>query len=66
MELLAKEGYLIISVPYDVTFDHAKAANRVYERFSSCLDSILTRGLPESDLTPSDLVNLRLYSVGHR
>lgn len=63
--LLAKEGYLIISVPYNVTFDHSKAATEVYERFHSCLNSILTSGLPNDDVSPSELIDLPLYSVGH-
>ena len=32
-ELLAKEGFLIISVPYNLTFDHDIAARQVFERF---------------------------------
>ncbi|KAI3690144.1 hypothetical protein L2E82_48119 [Cichorium intybus] len=63
--LLANEGYLIISVPYNVTFDHSQAAKEVYERFHSCLNSILTSGLPNDDVSPSELVDLPLYSVGH-
>lgn len=66
IELLAKEGFLIISVPYNVTFDHAHATKQVYERFNACLDSILTSGLPRSNLTPAQLSNLPLFSVGHR
>ncbi|CAN0900426.1 hypothetical protein LINGRAHAP2_LOCUS20829, partial [Linum grandiflorum] len=66
MEQLAKEGYLVISVPYNVTFDHASAANQVYERFNSCLDSLLENGLPDSNLTAADLKALPLFSVGHR
>lgn len=65
-ELLAKEGFLVISVPYNVTFDHANAVNQVYERFNSCLDYVLSTGLPDANLTPDDLVNLPIYSVGHR
>ncbi|XP_031287043.1 uncharacterized protein LOC116145737 isoform X1 [Pistacia vera] len=64
-ELLAKEGFLLISVPYNVTFDHAKAANQVYERFNSCLDTILTTGLAHANLAPTDLVDLPIFSVGH-
>ncbi|XP_044472307.1 uncharacterized protein LOC123200950 isoform X2 [Mangifera indica] len=64
-ELLAKEGFLLISVPHNVTFDHAKAANQVYERFNSCLDTILTTGLPHANLAPADLVDLPIFSVGH-
>ena len=66
IEQLAKEGFVIISVPYNVTFDHANAAKQVYERFHSCLDSILISGLPHANLTPQQLVNLPLFSVGHR
>uniref|UniRef100_A0A2N9ETZ6 DUF1350 domain-containing protein n=1 Tax=Fagus sylvatica TaxID=28930 RepID=A0A2N9ETZ6_FAGSY len=65
IEQLAKEGFLIISVPYNVTFDHAHAAKQVYERFHACLDSILTSGLPYANLTPAQLVDLPLFSVGH-
>ncbi|KAI7752973.1 hypothetical protein M8C21_026714 [Ambrosia artemisiifolia] len=63
--LLANEGYLIISVPYNVTFDHSQAAREVYERFHLCLNSILTSGLPDDGLLASELVDLPLYSVGH-
>lgn len=66
IEQLAKDGFVIISVPYNVTFDHANAAKQVYERFNSCLDSILISGLPHANLTPQQLVNLPLFSVGHR
>ena len=44
-ELLAKEGYLIVSVPYNVTFDHEQAAKQVYQRFNSCLDAIVLSGV---------------------
>lgn len=64
--LLANEGYLIISVPYNVTFDHSKAATEVYDKFHLCLDSILTSGLPNDDVSSAQLVDLPLYSVGHR
>lgn len=63
--LLANEGYLIISVPYNVTFDHSQAASEVYERFHSCLKLVLTSGLPNDDLLAAELVDLPLYSVGH-
>ncbi|MBA0626251.1 hypothetical protein Godav_003950 [Gossypium davidsonii] len=65
IELLAKEGFLIISVPYNVTFDHEQATKQVYERFNACLDNILAFGYPDANLTPADLVNLPLFSVGH-
>ncbi|XP_010273904.1 PREDICTED: uncharacterized protein LOC104609313 isoform X2 [Nelumbo nucifera] len=65
IELLAKEGFLIISVPYNVTFDHSQAAQEVYEKFNSCLDMILTSGLPDANLSAGELVHLPIYSVGH-
>ncbi|KAF8036145.1 hypothetical protein BT93_C1983 [Corymbia citriodora subsp. variegata] len=65
IELLAKEGFLIIAVPYNVTFDHARAASEVYEKFHCCLDNVLTSGLPEDNLSAADLVDLPLFSVGH-
>ncbi|GMH10259.1 hypothetical protein Nepgr_012100 [Nepenthes gracilis] len=63
IELLSKEGFLVISVPYNVTFDHLQSAKDVYERFNTCLDTILAFGLP--DLKASELAHLPLYSVGH-
>ncbi|KAK7261007.1 hypothetical protein RIF29_27310 [Crotalaria pallida] len=64
-ELLAKEGFLIVVVPYNVTFDHTQAAKQVYERFQTCLDSLLTSGLPQANLSPAQLEDLPLFSVGH-
>ncbi|GKA02040.1 alpha/beta hydrolase fold protein [Tanacetum coccineum] len=63
--VLANEGYLIISVPYNVTFDHSQAAREVFERFHSCLNSLLTYGLPSDALLAAELVDIPLYSVGH-
>ncbi|XWS26503.1 hypothetical protein CRYUN_Cryun26dG0037400 [Craigia yunnanensis] len=65
IKLLAKEGFLIISVPYNVTFDHEQVAKQVYERFSACLGNILAFGFPDADLTPADLVDLPIFSAGH-
>ncbi|KAG6505610.1 uncharacterized protein LOC121986265 [Zingiber officinale] len=65
MEWLAKEGYLVVSVPYSVTFDHEKAAKEVYDRFHSCMDSLFTYGIPDAGITALDLSALPLYSVGH-
>ncbi|XP_077236462.1 uncharacterized protein LOC143877981 isoform X1 [Tasmannia lanceolata] len=63
--LLAKEGFLIVSVLYNVTFDHAQAAREVYEKFHVCMDKLLTSGLPCANLTVGDLFHLPIYSVGH-
>ncbi|KAG0467737.1 hypothetical protein HPP92_019317 [Vanilla planifolia] len=65
IELLSKEGFLIVSVPYGVTFDHSAAAREVYERFHTCFDRLISSGVPDSDLTGSELDGLPLYSVGH-
>jgi len=53
-------------VPYNVTFDHSQAAKQVYERFQACLGTILTSGLPQANLSPAQLKDLPLFSVGHR
>jgi len=53
-------------VPYNVTFDHSQAAKQVYERFQTCLSTILTSGLPQANLSPAQLEDLPLFSVGHR
>lgn len=66
IEQLAKEGFLIISVPYNVTFDHAEAAKEVYDKFNACMDSIIASGLPHANLTTAQVLDLPLFSVGHR
>ncbi|KMT10730.1 hypothetical protein BVRB_5g113880 [Beta vulgaris subsp. vulgaris] len=65
IELLAKEGYLVVLVPYNVTFNHEDAARQVYERFNACLDILLTSGLSDAKLDASQLVGLPIFSVGH-
>jgi hypothetical protein len=56
----------VVSVPYNVTFDHAAAAREVFERFHGCYDALLASGLPEAGLSALDIAELPLYSVGHR
>lgn len=65
LELLAQEGFLVVSVPYNVTFDHAAAAREVFDRFHGCYDALLASGLPEAGLSALDIAELPLYSVGH-
>ncbi|XP_015696520.2 uncharacterized protein LOC102719231 [Oryza brachyantha] len=65
LELLAREGFLVVSVPYNVTFDHEAAAREVFERFHGCYDALLSSGLPEAGLSALDIAELPLYSVGH-
>ncbi|XP_045823707.1 uncharacterized protein LOC123916313 [Trifolium pratense] len=65
IELLAKEGFVVVVVPYNVTFDHSLAAKQVYEKFHTCLDTILTSGLPQANLSPAQLGDLPIFSVGH-
>ncbi|XP_020550274.1 uncharacterized protein LOC105164990 isoform X2 [Sesamum indicum] len=65
LELLAKEGYLIISVPYNVTFDHELVTREIYERFHACLDLILMNGLPENGISAAEIADLPFFSIGH-
>ncbi|KAL2935341.1 Phospholipase YtpA [Bienertia sinuspersici] len=65
IELLAKDGYLVVLVPYNVTFNHEDAARQVYERFNTCLDILLSSGLSDAKLDASQLVGLPVFSVGH-
>ncbi|XP_031500294.1 uncharacterized protein LOC116264297 [Nymphaea colorata] len=65
IDLLAGEDFLVVAVPYNVTFDHEKAAKEVYEKFNTCLDMLYATGLPDADLLPSDVLGLPVYSVGH-
>ncbi|TVU09677.1 hypothetical protein EJB05_43167 [Eragrostis curvula] len=65
LELLALEGFLVVCVPYNVTFDHEAAAREVFERFNACYDALLASGLPQAGLSAPDIAELPLYSVGH-
>ncbi|EPS62086.1 hypothetical protein M569_12706, partial [Genlisea aurea] len=65
LRLLANEGFLIISVPYNVTFDHERVTREIYERFHGCLDFILSTGLPEIGTSPAEISDLPFYSIGH-
>ncbi|XP_066160232.1 uncharacterized protein [Oryza sativa Japonica Group] len=65
LKLLAQEGFLVVSVPYNVTFDHEAAAREVYERFHGCYGALLSSGLPAAGLSAMDIAELPLYSVGH-
>ncbi|KAL4180837.1 hypothetical protein AMTRI_Chr12g234370 [Amborella trichopoda] len=65
IDLLAKEGFLIIAVPYNVTFDHEEAAKEVYDKFNACMDMLLSSGLSHAGLLVDDILQLPVYSVGH-
>ncbi|GJM98720.1 hypothetical protein PR202_ga15752 [Eleusine coracana subsp. coracana] len=65
LELLAREGFLVVCVPYNVTFDHEAAVREVFERFHACYDALLSSGLPAAGLSALDIAELPLYSVGH-
>lgn len=65
LELLALEGFVVVCVPYNVTFDHEAAAREVFQRFHACYDALLASGLPEAGLSALDIAELPLYSVGH-
>nr|GMD99243.1 uncharacterized protein LOC109153229 [Ipomoea batatas] len=41
LELLASEGYLIICVPYNVTFDHSQISRRVFESNGALLQALI-------------------------
>ncbi|KAJ3677127.1 hypothetical protein LUZ60_002851 [Juncus effusus] len=65
MELLAKEGFLVVSVPYNVTLNHEMAAKMVYENFHACYDGLLVTGVSEAGISPVDVSCLPVFSVGH-
>lgn len=64
IELLAKEGFLIVATPYSLSFDHTVSARGIHNRFSSCLDYISTTGF--GVLSAQEISSLPVYSVGHR
>ncbi|KAJ7517075.1 hypothetical protein O6H91_21G010100 [Diphasiastrum complanatum] len=65
IELLAKDGFLVVAVPYNVTFDHAAAVEEIHQKFNTCLDSLLEDGVPSAGISPSALSGLPVISVGH-
>jgi len=64
IELLAKEGFLIVATPYRLSFDHTVSAQGIHTRFTSCLDYLSTSGF--GDLSAEEISLLPVYSVGHR
>lgn len=67
IELLAKEGFLIVATPYNVTFDHTVSAQVIQNRFNRCLDILSTSsGFLPAELSPDDVAALPIFSVGHR
>ncbi|CAM6093459.1 unnamed protein product [Calypogeia fissa] len=65
IELLAKEGFIIVATPYNVTFDHAVSAQRIHKKFNDTLSILYNFGVPSLGLMPDDLSELPVYSVGH-
>lgn len=64
IELLAKEGFLIVATPYNLSFNHAASAVGIHERFNSCLSLLSKSGF--QGLSPNEISDLPIYSVGHR
>ncbi|KAL2611633.1 hypothetical protein R1flu_023325 [Riccia fluitans] len=65
IELLAKEGYLIVATPYNVTFDHEQSALKIHEKFNSTLKTLRYYGFSTAGLSAEKLSTLPVYSVGH-
>lgn len=64
IDLLAKEGFVIVATPYRLSFDHTVSAQGIHARFNSCLDYLSAYGF--GDLSAEEISSLPLYSVGHR
>lgn len=64
IELLAKEGYLIVATPFSLSFDHTVSAQGIHTRFNTCLDYLSNTGF--AGLSAGDISTLPVYSVGHR
>ncbi|XP_024526090.1 uncharacterized protein LOC9655377 isoform X2 [Selaginella moellendorffii] len=65
IELLAKQGFLIMAAPYNVTFDHELCARRIHGNWSSSLNLLAQSGCEVFGLSPSDVAELPVISVGH-
>ncbi|KAL3682966.1 hypothetical protein R1sor_000988 [Riccia sorocarpa] len=65
IELLAKEGYLIVATPYNVTFDHEQSALRIHEKFNNTLRTVRSSGFSMAGLSTQAASKLPVYSVGH-
>lgn len=64
IELLAKEGYLIVATPYSLSFDHTVSAQGIHTRFNTCLRYLSATGL--GSLSAEEISKLPVFSVGHR
>ncbi|KAG0568825.1 hypothetical protein M758_6G044300 [Ceratodon purpureus] len=63
IEMLAKEGFMIVATPFSLTFDHTVAAQGIHNRFNNCIDYISTTGF--GVLSAQEISSLPVYSVGH-
>eukprot|EP00850_Spirogloea_muscicola_P007961 SM000041S15520 [mRNA] locus=s41:525235:528736:- [translate_table: standard] len=65
IELLVKEGYLVVATPYEVTFDHAASSRRIHDKFNDALDLLRASGLPDAGISAAAVQGFPIYSVGH-
>eukprot|EP00897_Mesotaenium_endlicherianum_P010393 jgi/Mesen1/9382/ME000610S08693 len=65
IELLAKEGYLVVATPYNITFDHKSSTRVIHERFNACIDDLSANGFRPAGLSGADVEGLPIYGVGH-
>jgi hypothetical protein len=70
LEQLASAGYLIVAVPYQLTFDHRQSASVVEKRLQDCLELLYAQegfGIGSvQGLRGSELKELPVFGVGHR
>lgn len=65
VSLLAAGGYLVLPVPYSVTFDHSRAAADLQRTFCTARGKLTANGRPERGWTGRQLADLPVYGVGH-
>ncbi|KAG6549348.1 hypothetical protein Mapa_009065 [Marchantia paleacea] len=65
IELLRKENYIVVAVPYNVTFDHTQAARQIHKKFNTTLNFLRRDGVPFNRLPPAEVSTLPIFSVGH-
>lgn len=63
IDLLSKEGFVIVATPYRLSFDHTVSAQGIHARVNSCLDYLSAYGF--GDFSAEEISSLPLYSVGH-
>ncbi|MCO5592999.1 hypothetical protein L7F22_047003 [Adiantum nelumboides] len=65
IELLRRQGFLIVATPYNVTFEHVLAAELVYRKFQNGRDALVNGDCIIPGVSSNHISSLPVFSIGH-